>query len=167
MRTIGIAAIGLIAGSLVSAAPALAQTRSEPDWLRIEGQVGTLSFIEDSHQHLLVGGGAQFALTPRLAAGVEVTWFRGPGQERGQLVLGVLNVDLGPMSTERRVQPYFLTAVGGGQSRDSTLTTSGALIDFGGGARIAVGDRWYVAPEARFGWAAHLRFGVNVGWALR
>jgi hypothetical protein len=34
---------------------------------------------------------------------------------------------------------------------------------FGGGARIMVNERWFVAPDYRMGWEPRWRIGVSVG----
>jgi len=165
METLRAVVTTLFLTAFAGATPAFAQDASDPGRLRVEAQTGMITFVEDDIDHLFAGGAGRFALTRRLAVGPDVTYLQGPGADRHVVMLGILNVDLGPVSSRRRVQPYFLAGGGFGTDRMPTgRLRYGWLIDVGGGARIAAGDRWYIAPEFRLGWGAHWRFGVAAGW---
>jgi hypothetical protein len=43
------------------------------------------------------------------------------------------------------------------------FTSSEGSVSDGIGARVAVSDRFFVAPEFRLGWELHYRFGATVG----
>ena len=71
----------------------------------------------------------------------------------------------------RAVSPYF---VADGGLMVSRLTFVRAVefwyregaASFGGGARINLTPRVFVAPEVRLGWEAHLRFTAIMGWRM-
>jgi hypothetical protein len=67
--------------------------------------------------------------------------------------------------------PYLV--VGGGlfQTRDKfvgeTFTSSEGAFTAGGGVRVFLTDRLYVAPEFRGGWEPHFRLSVSIGYQSR
>ena len=97
----------------------------------------------------------------------------GPRDDRDLFFTGNVTFDLigaGP-SGPPRVTPVL---VGGGgfmihfdEFRGERFTSGEGAFTAGGGARIRLGDRAYLAPEARLGWELHYRFGVTVGFNVR
>jgi hypothetical protein len=141
----------------------------------IEGTVGYAGFVDDATiDHLALGGSARVYLTPRLSIQPEVTYMRGPGTDRDWIVTGNLVFDfVGPDASGKppAVSPYVVA--GGGLFHHSNKfgdrafsSTEGAFTG-GGGVRIAITDRFYLAPEARLGWELHSRLTVTLGWRLR
>jgi hypothetical protein len=153
------------------AATAAAQTeRPAPV---VEFSLGFAAFVDESPiGHTLVGAGARYYLTRRVSVGPEIVYMKGPGDDRDLFVTGNVTFDfVGPRPDgQARVVPYVLA--GGGLFRhtnrflfESFSSTEGAFTG-GGGVRIAVGRRAYVAPEFRLGWELHSRVSVTVGVAL-
>ena len=139
----------------------------------MEATLGHAAFLdEDPIEHSLFGGSVRFALTPRVSVGPEVVYMIGPGHDRDVFVTGNLWFDLlgANGGSPRRVTPYLIA--GGGLMRhrneffgDDFTSNEGAATG-GIGVRIALTDRWYVAPEARLGWEPHSRLAVTVGYHL-
>lgn len=151
---------------LVTGAPATAQERPRP---ALEGTFGWAGFVDDNTvHHKVIGAAGRFYLTPRLGVGPEITYMVGPGDDRDVIVTGNLTFDL--RSPGSRATPFLV--VGGGlfHHRDrfgpSTFSSTEGSLTGGGGARVWVNDRVYIAPEVRIGWEPHLRITVAVGVRL-
>ena len=113
----------------------------------------------------------QGVITPRLGLGPEVVYMRGPGADRDLFVTGNVTYDV--VSLRPRpllVVPYVV--VGGGFFRHTDRFRSGPFTSYegaftgGGGLRVWVSDRVYVAGEARVGWELHTRYTAQVGLRL-
>jgi len=134
----------------------------------VEAGGGYAAFVDDAPiQHGVVQGSGRMFLTPRVAVGPEFTYMRGPGADRDWFLTGNATIDLVSPARPILLRPYVVagagvthmtTGVGTGKysSGEGTFTA-------GGGARIAAGNRWYVAPELRVGWELHWRATVTVG----
>ena len=167
MRTLVIFIAALVLGT----APARAQAPAPS----IEGTIGYAAFVDDATiDHLVLGGSARVYLTRRLSIQPEVTYMRGPETDRDWIVTGNLVLDfLGPDAAGKApaVTPYVLA--GGGLFRHSnefgnrTFSSTEGAFTGGGGVRLAITDRFYLAPEARLGWELHGRLSVTLGWRLR
>jgi hypothetical protein len=159
----------------VGALPATAQDAGS---LSIEAQTGYAGFLDDATiDHGFVGGALKTRLTRRLWIGPEIVWMRGPDHDRDLFLTGTLTWDLvSPPEARRdgssarhglRLVPFLVA--GGGVMRHEDRFVSGTFASWegavtgGGGARIQVGRRWYVAPEFRVGWEPHYRIGVSIG----
>lgn len=135
-----------------------------------EAIAGHAAFVDEAPIHHFVAGGAlRYPLSARVGVGPEVVYMAGPGHDRDLFVTGNIWFDfLRPRAGEvRRVTPYFVAGAGLMRhtdrfSRDFTVHEWAATGGFG--FRIALNDRWYVAPEARLGWEAHSRLTVSVGY---
>lgn len=135
----------------------------------IEGIGGWAGFVDDDTiDYGIVGAAAKWNVSPRVAVGPELVYMIGPRTGRNLMLTGNVTVDVldGP------VTPFVV--VGAGLFRHSDdfgnfglrgrfSSTEGAFTA-GGGVRIAVGDRFYIAPEARVGWELHTRLSVAAGW---
>ena len=143
----------------------------------IEAQAGYAGFLDDATiDHGFVGGAFKTRLTRTLWIGPEIVWMRGPDRDRDLFLTGTLTWDLAPPEARRhgssarpgpRFVPFFVA--GGGVMRhedrffNETFASWEGAVTGGGGARIRVGRRWYVAPEFRVGWEPHYRIGVSIG----
>jgi hypothetical protein len=132
-----------------------------------EGIVGYAGFIDDATiHHSVLGGAARWYLLPRVAVGPELVYMKGPGDDRDVVLTGNVTFDL--LSRTRAVTPFLV--VGGGIFRHSdrfggeTFSSTEGSFTGGGGVRIPIGERLYVAPEFRIGWEPHYRLSVAVGW---
>ena len=158
-----VVAAGVAACVIALAPSAFAQGRRTA----VEGFAGYAGFVDDSTiHHKAFGGAARWYLLPRVAVGPEMVFMKGPGDEHALIATGNVTFDF--LSGPRAVTP-FLVAGGGifhlgdsffGQSFSSTEGSFTA----GGGVRIPIGERFYVAPELRIGWEPHVRVSVAVGW---
>jgi hypothetical protein len=159
MRTLVIAAaIVLAIGSTVAA-----QDRPRA---AVEAVGGWAGFVDEATiNHGIFGGAARWYLSPRVSVGPELVYMIGPGSDRDLFLTGNVTFDL---FRDRPVTPFFVA--GGGFMRHSEdfgfrkfSSTEGAFTG-GGGVRLALGERVYLAPEARLGWELHSRFSVTAGW---
>jgi hypothetical protein len=142
----------------------------------IEGVFGAAGFVDEvTDWRTATGGGGRVFVTRRVAIGPEFVYMRGPEGFHDWTLTGNLTFDV--VGDERGLVPYI--AVGGGYLRQTALVGGGinappgTLVSFssaegtvsgGLGARIAVGRRFYVAPEIRLGWEPELRVTVMFGY---
>lgn len=136
----------------------------------LEATVGWAGFIDERWiDHAAIGGGARLFISPRLAIGPEFIYLRGPAGDRDWSLTGNLTIDLRVERGRRQhpVTPYL--ALGGGYLRQvqrfgsQTFRASEGTASAGGGARIALGGRVFVAPELRIGYEPEWRFVVTAG----
>lgn len=164
MRATLIAAVALL---VMTSASALAQPASRGVTVTFGG--GYAGFLDDAViNHGVAVAGGEWVIRSRVAIAPEVLYMVGPGSDRDVFVLGVARFGIRPFTTA--VAPYVVA--GGGVMRHSeTLgggsfsNTAGAVIA-GGGVRLRVSDRVFVAPEVTVGWEPHLQASVRVGVAL-
>jgi hypothetical protein len=136
-----------------------------------EGSGGWAAFVDETlESHGVIGGAARFYLTPRISIGPEITYMIGPGSDRDLFVTGNLVFDVFGRKARPRVTPYLV--VGGGLFQHSarypwgTFRAHEGAFTGGGGIRIPITPRIYVAPEFRVGWEPHVRASVTVGFLL-
>ncbi len=168
MRAAAVALLLLFEG----ATPAWAQTSGKPA-PAVEITAGYAGFVDDATiDHTMFGGAARVHLSPRISVGPEVQYMIGPDEDRDWLITGNLTIDiLSPGSSGRpRTTPYVVAGGGWFQntSRVGTgLYTSGdPAFTAGGGVRIWLSRRIYVAPEFRIQWELHTRISGTMGLAL-
>ena len=150
---------------LLSILPATTQAQSDsPAAVTFGG--GWAAFADEGRiDHGALGIGAEWRALPHLAIGPEIHYMTGPGDDRDLFVIGVARV--GILDLRSRVAP-FVTLGGGLMTQSATFgrssysSTEGAFI-VGGGARINVSSRVFVAPELTMGWEPHIRTSVTVG----
>jgi hypothetical protein len=93
---------------------------------------------------------------------------RGPEHDRDLAIQATAWFDLLTDNLARRVVPYLV--VSGGVTRQSARYASGLYASYegafsgGGGARINLSRRIYLAPEARLGWEPFTRISLSVGF---
>lgn len=155
--------------------PAAAQSSGgDPSPFAVEVQGGWIGFADESVvNHGMIGAALPIAVGRRLSVGPEVVYAIGPGSRRELFVTGNVWVTLATVSHEGGVSfsPFLVGAGGlmrhsnrfGTRDFSSTEPTASA----GVGLRIAGSDRWYVAPEWRFGVELHMRVSVSVGVRLK
>ena len=131
---------------------------------------GFTAFFDDGViDHGGVGGSARIYVTPRLSVGPELVYMIGPGNDRDVLLFANLTVDLTKPRLGRvgRVEPYLVVGAGllnhsnsfGGYSSSGSSVT----YSWGGGARVWVARRIYVASDIRAGWTPNVRVMGTVG----
>jgi hypothetical protein len=136
----------------------------------VEVTAGRAAFLDESPiNHAVVGVAMRYALTPRLGVGPELLSTRGPGDQRTLTVTVNLTYDLlpPPGTRARAVTPFIVAGAGVFRSRDRFngvpfSHTEGGLTG-GGGVRLWISERLYVAGEVRTGWEPHVRGSATLG----
>lgn len=144
---------------------AVAQTAGAAKTL-LEGHVGQAWFLDESAiRHDVVGIGASRLVSSRFRLRATLTHMRGPGRDRDWLVLGHVSFDI--VHDRHPVVPFV--AIGAGLLRHTNtdygrdIAAVGPSVLLTTGVRVRLGDRWFVAPEAGFGWEPHTRLGITFG----
>jgi hypothetical protein len=157
-----IAAAALAGIVLTTSGAAFAQTPQAA----AEGFLGHAGFLDNATiNHSVAGGGARWYVLPRVAIGPELVYFKGPREDRDLVVTGNVTFDFfaGP-----RITPFLVAGAGIFRHSETfgaqTFTSTEGSFTAGGGVRVPVGDRLYIAPEFRLGWEPHYRVTVALGW---
>ena len=150
---------------LASTAHAQADRRSPS----VEGIAGHAAFLdEEPIDHFVLGGAWRYPLSPRVSVGPEVTYMIGPGRDRDLFLTGDIWFDFVAPRPDRvrRATPYLVAGAGLMRHDDEFIDFTAYEWAFTGGigVRVALNDRWYLAPEARLGWEPHSRLSVGVGY---
>jgi hypothetical protein len=147
---------------LAAAAMPCAAQEGTPRPGLVEGHAGYTGFGDDGIvHHVTAGTGVRWRLAPRIHVGPEIMYMVGPGRDRDVFLTGTLTFDL--LAGDRLVTPYLL-ANGGFMFSSLGLDGSLGAFSLGGGARIRVSERFFVAPEARLGNPPQIRGGLSVGY---
>jgi hypothetical protein len=131
-----------------------------------EGFLGHAGFLDDATiSHSVWGAAARWYVLPRVAVGPELVYFKGPRDDRDLVITGNVTFDF---VAGRRITPFLVA--GGGMFRHTdkfsgqTFTSTEGTFTAGGGVRVPIGQRLYIAPEIRVGWEPHYRVNVALGW---
>jgi hypothetical protein len=155
-----------------AASTASAQTRSSTGngpAGAVEFSAGYAGFVDDATiDHGLIGIGSRWYLGPRLSIGPEVVYMKGPDDDRDLFLTGNVTWDLlGSSGRAPRVIPFVVGGAGLMWHRDRfgsrTFTSNEGAFTAGGGARVRLNDRVFVAGDARIGWELHYRVAGTVG----
>jgi hypothetical protein len=125
---------------------------------------GYTAFGDDGMlHHAVIGTAARKRVSSRMWLGPELTYMVGPGSDRDLLVGGTATFDF---RRDVRVTPYAVFNGGLLQHWGDFGSTTGPIVSFGGGVRLATTARCSVAPEFRIGIELHMRVTVSVGCRL-
>ena len=129
---------------------------------------GFAGFVDESIiPHGTLGTAVRWDVGRHVSIGPELVFMKAEN-DFDLFLTGKLVVDF---RRTRAVSPYFV-ADGGLMLHRSTFPRQTAFwvregaVSFGGGARIAITPRLFVAPEMRIGWEPHIRITAIVGWRL-
>ncbi|HYE15210.1 MAG TPA: outer membrane beta-barrel protein [Pyrinomonadaceae bacterium] len=146
--------------------PVGAQELTRPK-AEIKGTFGGAGFL-DADAHTVAGGSVRFYLTKRFSIEPELLYMR--ASQRDEDVVFTPNVALDVVDPSNKVVPYVIGGVGVlhhrsdfGFFRDSS---TGWTASAGGGVKIYITDKLYIAPEARIGWEPLARATVSVGYTF-
>lgn len=147
---------------LLPAATAYAQSDRPEDRVQVRGVLGWAGFLDESWLH---HGSAGTAVDLRLAAGLrvgpELLYEIGPGKDRDITLTGIVGYDFRRL---KRLSPFISGGAGWLSHRDRSLGWRGSpTFGVGGGLKVAVSKRYFLAPEVRVGWEPFLRVMVSVG----
>lgn len=159
--------IGTALASIMLTAPITAAAQDRPAAVT-ELALGWVGFADDGIvSETLVGGAGRWYVLSRVGIGPEIVYIA--GQNHSHLVV-TGNVTLDLVSPDRPVTPFLIAGGGLFQTRESFpsggFTSSEGAFSFGGGVRVAAGDRVMLGFDARIGWEPHLRFNGTLGVRL-
>ena len=145
---------------MLSAVPLSAQRQVD-----VKGSIGIASFLDESFDHhLLTGASARFYITRRFSIEPEVLYLRRGRTHSDIIIMPNVVWDFGG----ERVVPYVTGGIGLLRTSDGGFiggfSHTEGTISVGIGTKIYLNDRWFVAPEARLGFEAHVRASVGVGY---
>lgn len=160
-----------------TAANATAQTQPQPPTEKdrlpmagaMEGILGHAVFADDSPiHHSVFGVAAPLRVTQRLAIGPELVRMHGPGDDRDWIFAVAGWADLtspGPLRPGK-VVPFAGGGFGLLLHSDRFGTYNNLYYSGGGGVRIHLTDRLYIAPEVLFASELHLRTVARIGYHI-
>ena len=152
----------------------LAQASDEAAKLRksrfeISGGAGWAGFADDGWLHhvtataqarLRIAGGLKFA--------PEFSYMYRSAADRDLVFVPNLVYEF---RRDSKVAPYLIGGVGILRHYEKhpcwSWASNGKTFGFGFGTKIFVSQRFYVAPEVRFGWEPFLRIGGSIGYMIR
>ena len=157
--------------AVIGSHAAHAQTSRLP---AVEANVGFAAFADEAPvEHFVVGAAPRFYVSPRVSIGPEFVYMIGPEYVRDIFLTGNIWFDFfdQPPSRINRFTPYLVGGVGVMFHRNFLFNEGAARwfhkeTGFSGGLglRVAVGDRWYIAPEIRLGSELHARLTAALGY---
>jgi len=163
----GLAGAALIVA--VTGAKAAAQDQRRSTNGAVEGIIGHAVFADDSPiHHAVFGVAAPLRVTDRLAVGPEVVRMIGPGDDRDWILAGAVWWDFispGPLRPGRIV-PFVSGGFGLLSHGDRFGTHNNGYYGGGGGVRVHLTDRLYIAPEVLFASELHLRTVARIGYHI-
>jgi hypothetical protein len=163
----GLAGAALIVAA--TAANAAAQDSGRPIAGAVEGIIGHAVFADDSAiHHSVYGIAAPLRITEGLAVGPEVVRMIGPGDDRDWILAAAVWADLRSPRTLRAgtVVPFVSGGFGLLSHSDRFGNHSNLYYSGGGGVRIHLTDRLYIAPEVLFASELHLRTVARIGYHI-
>lgn len=132
----------------------------------IQGTGGWAGFPDESMlHHRIVGGSFRVFLVRGLNVAPEVLYLVGPGEDRDIVITPTVGYQF---RRNARVQPYVIGGVGWLIHREvfsgGPYWSTGPSFGGGGGFKVRISDRLFVAPEMRLGWEPALRTTVTIGY---
>jgi hypothetical protein len=160
----GILRVGLWTLILATAAPGIAWAQGRsldvhfgPGWF----------FDESAISHAVIGIGASARASDRFTLRGTLTHMRGPGSDRDWFALAHVTFDIVTDRPQHPVVPYLALGAGAFRHTDTMYGRdsggTGPAMTLTAGARVRLGDRWFIAPEGAIGVGPHARVGVVVG----
>jgi hypothetical protein len=131
--------------------------------------LGTSAFLDEEipFDHFIAGGSVRFGITKRFSVEPQFLYMSGPGSDRDYTLTGNISYDL---LTAPRFAVY--TVAGAGLIRHSErfqrdeFSVNEWTVNGGIGVRLYLTERFFVAPEFRFGWEPLLSTQVGIGYSF-
>lgn len=153
---------------LLSAWGVSAQVQGPSRGFAVQGDLGVLMFL-DYRAHGAVGGSVRLPFSKRWAFQPEFQYLWA-GRGHDDLVF-LPNVTIDFVRPPTRVRPFVIFGAGLAQVRNRfgthRTTNTGLLVSGGGGCKVRLNKRWFVAPDFRIGVEPLLRFTVGIGYEFR
>lgn len=133
----------------------------------IRGTVGVAGFVDESEAHESVGTSARFYVTRRFAIEPELQYLKLNRNHSDWLFMP--NMSFNFRSLDKRVVPYAIGGVGYLRTTDGfarLFSVDTWVAEGGGGAKIYLNQRVFIAPEARIGSELYVRATVSVGYTF-
>ena len=149
--------------------PARAQEGAlTPPKVEVKATFGASGFGDElDYPHFVAGGSVRFYVTRRLSVGTELLYMRRSRADQDYLFTPTVAYDL--TDPRQRAVPYVIGGVGAYQRRGRFTSPPTWSADFGGGVKIFLNDRLFIAPEARLGYVGYeatMRGTVSIGYVL-
>ena len=143
-------------------APLFAQRGS----VDLRGTGGWTGFLDEgSEDHLFVGASVRYYLTQKFSVEPEFQYLYNSEADRDFVLIANVAYDF--RAPGAKVVPYVIAGPGMLWHRSSgafgTFSGNHGFASGGFGTKVYINDRWFVAPEFRIGWEAHMRFTVSIG----
>lgn len=131
--------------------------------------LGTSAFLDEDipFDHFIVGASIRLGLTKKVSIEPQFLYMKGPGSDRDYILTGNISYDLatGPW--------YEAYAVGGGglihhteRFQSGGFSVNSWTANGGVGIRFFITERFFVAPEFRFGLEPLLSTQVGIGYSF-
>lgn len=127
---------------------------------------------EGTIEHSVFGAAGRISISPRISVGPEITYMRGPRDDRDWFFLGNVIIDFRSPRAGRppRVSPFVIAGAGFMSHTDrvgtGTFTSGEGTFAAGAGTRVRITDRVYATGDLRFGWEWHYRIAGGVGISM-
>jgi hypothetical protein len=153
---------------LLSAWAVSAQVKGPSRGFAVQGDLGAVKFL-DYRAHGAIGGSVRLPFSKRWAFQPEFQYLWAGHGHDDLVFLPNLNFDF--RRSPARVRPFAIFGVGLIQTRSrfGTLRSSSTTwhASGGGGVKVFLNRRWFVAPDFRIGIEWHSRFTVGIGYEFR
>ena len=148
---------------LIVVVPALFAQAGSVD---LRGTVGGTTFLdEDNVDHLFTGSSFRYYLTDRFSIEPEFVFLY---RNRDDKDVGFqANAAWDFRRPGAKVVPYAIGGAGFLKTYFPFFTSTEWMYSGGGGAKIYLTDRWFIAPEARIGFEPIFRATVSIGYSWR
>jgi hypothetical protein len=139
-----------------------------PPKVEVKATFGAAGFGDEiSHPHVVAGGSVRFYLTRRLSFEPELLYMRGSADDQDYVFTPGFAYDL--TNPTKRAVPYVAGGVGAFHHRGRFASSTSWMGSGGGGVKIFLNDRLFIAPDARLGFVGSeptLRGTVSLGYVL-
>ena len=165
-----------LSGTLAAAAlvlfcilPARAQQGElTPPKVEVKATFGGAGFGDElSNPHVVAGGSVRLYLTRRFSVEPELLYMRGSSNDQDYVFTPGVAYDL--TDPTGKVVPYIAGGAGAFHHRGRFTSSTSWTGSVGGGVKIFLSDRLFIAPDARFGYVGSeptMRGTLSLGYVV-